>query len=300
MKEHIISYVIDGTGYWTGLNLTNHSYNNTSVLLNYYGPDGIKIKSEEIKITTGNQKTFMIDIPYRGWIRAISDDNLTINEYVGDYNSQSVVPIEKRDVVVRDVCNLNPGVVKIEETTFIHDCSQTNHYLTNGYWDVLKLLARWMHYRYPDRIAQKLEIVDASTDTGIAEGHPSGSHMNGMDCDFCYYTLEATNHTQWSSACQDSVVLLNEDSFDAERNVDLIIKLNYLFPYSQIISYIGYKDMLETAAWRMYGNVMRDKFSDNNFIQYDTGTESNHDKHLHVGLGGSQAEINGYIEFGIY
>ena len=303
MKEHIIGYAIDQQGqWWTGINLTNHSYNNTSVLLDYYGPNGAKIKSEEIKMTALSQKAFIVDIPYRGWIRAISDNNLTINEYVGDYESTSIVPIEKRDVIVRDVCNLNPGVVKIGETEFVHDCSQTNHYLTNGYWDIVQLIARWIHYKYPDRKAQKLEINDASTQSGSAEGHPTGSHQRGLACDFCYYTLGDTNHTQRSISCSEPLIPIDGDLFDAERNVELIIKLNEIFPNAQILSYVEYEKPLRTAAWRLYGDEMREKFSTNSFIQYDTNTGYNHHKHLHVGVLGGTGEyekVNSEFDFGI-
>ena len=303
MKEHLIGYVINEPGkWWTGLNLTNHNYNPTSVLLDYYNPSGAHLKSDEIALGANSQKAFTVDIPYRGWIRAISDDNLTINEYVGDYKSTSIVPIEKRDVIVRDVCNLNHGVVKIGETEFVHDCSQTNHYLTNGYWDTVQLIARWIHYKYPDRKAQKLEIIDASTKSGVADGHPSGSHQNGMDCDFCYYTLGDSNHTQASISCSGPLIPIDGDLFYAERNVELIIKLNEIYPEAQIFSYAAYEKPLRTAAWRLYGNEMREKFSTNSFIQYDTDTGYNHHKHLHVGVKGPTGvyeKINGGYSFGV-
>jgi len=319
MKEHIIPYVIDEANrWWTGINLTNHSYNPTSVLLDYYLLNGTKLKSEEIVIPAMGMKTYMIDVYYRAWIKVISDNNVSIIIFTGTRDAVTnenslfapvAIPVEKRDVVVRDTCDLNPSIVKIGETAFIRDCSQTNNYLTRGYWDILQLLARWMHYRYPDRPAQKLEINDASTLSGPAEGHPTGSHILGMDCDFCYYLRGNSNHSQRSINCEgpneslwSGSGRLNDAVFDADRNVDLIIKLNELFPNSKIFSYEGFKDTFMSHASRMYGVEMAKKFDEHDFIQYDDIGDLyfNHHTHLHVGLGGSLATVNGGVNFGMH
>ena len=310
MQEHIIPYVIDeAEKWWTGLSITNHSYNPTSILLDYFLINGNKMKSEEIFIPAGGMVSFVADVYYRAWVRIISDNNLSVTTLIGtlDGNTNTKFPpvyiaAEKRDVVVRDACNLNPGVVKIAETEFVRDCSQTNHYLTHGHWDIVQLIARWIHYKYPDRKAQKLEINDASTASGIAQGHPTGSHQCGLDCDYCYYTLGDSNHTQASSACREPIIPIDGALFDAERNVDLIIKLNEIFPEGKILSYEAYEDPLKAAAWRMYGDEMREKFGQNDFIQYDSDTSYNHHTHIHVsskGPTGVYEKVNGGYSFGI-
>ena len=306
MREHIIPYVIDEVNrWWTGINITNHSYNSTSVLLDYYLPTGAKLKSEEITIPMMGMKTYMIDVYYRAWIRVISDDNVSIIIFTGTRNPETnensffapiAIPIEKRNVIIKNVCNLSPGVVKIHGTKFVRDCSQTNNFLTNGIWDAVQLTGRWMHYQYPNRRAQQLEINDASTEEGVAEGHPLGSHEKGLDVDFCYYTLGKTNHTQGSSSCADELIPIDGDLFDAERNVDLIRTLKSIFPDSKLKSYAGFKEKLQAAAWKMYGDEVAKKFGQNSFIQYDTSKGYNHHTHLHVGT----EKVNGEFSFGMH
>ena len=298
MKEHLIGYVINEQGkWWTGLNLTNHSYNPTSVLLDYYNPTGYKLKSEEIALQANGQKAFTVDIPYRGWIRGISDDNLTCNLFVGTFdaatnskNPPAIIGVEKRDVIIRNVVNLNKGVVRISDAEFVQDMAVKNHYLTNDFWGVVQLISRWIAYKYSNRLALRLSIADASTQYGNDSGHPSTTHSVGMGCDFDYYTFGATNHTQSIVPGEPTIKIWNDDGtldltkFDAIRTMELIVKLREIYPNAMIMPYIGFKDALELAAYQVYGNEMRLRFQQFEMVNYDGTTHMNHDIHLHCNI----------------
>jgi hypothetical protein len=99
MKEHIISYLFSDSQWWSGLNITNHSFVKTTVKIDYYSSTGQLIKTEEIDLAPGSQKRFLADVPY-GWARVISDDNVTIVQFAGEVGVSSMtVPILTRPLV---------------------------------------------------------------------------------------------------------------------------------------------------------------------------------------------------------
>ncbi len=297
MKEHIISYLLKNDKWWSSLNITNHSFYPTSVLIEYYSSTGSLVKTEEISLAAKCQNAFLLTTPPLGWARALSGDNVTIMEFFGSGYGvsdpfQSVV-IQPRDVIVKNITY--PCTIKtaIRNTSFTEDMCNCK-YFNKEFSDIIEHIGRAVFCRYSIRAAKKLEVIDGSpqSDSDCPE-HPAGSHRFGDAADFHYFTHGATNHTQrgtplipiWTNG------LLNSN-FDKERNADFLLMLCRIFPVAHIAIDQRIKDSLAIQAWGMYGESARQIILAR--VQGDAPELYNHHLHMHVNYTGDSGGVPGY------
>jgi len=285
MKEHIISYVLQDSQWWAGLNVTNHSFKPTTVLIEYYHSNGRQAGAQEIPLGAGCQTRFLAGPPY-GWARAFTEENVTIVEIIGEVGkSVSGYPVEKRELILKNVVQDSKVQTPISDSRFVKTYAESN-FLHARYITALELIARALHYEYPDRVAQKLEVVDATPLTGDAPGHPPGSHSAGDDSDFHYFTFGATNNTQLDggaglvSIWTDPVNLSN--MFDAKRNMEFALLYKRVFPKAFMMMDSTIKTALMAAALQVHGSEAQDIIMASINGDDDPDHLMKHNLHMHL------------------
>jgi hypothetical protein len=290
MLEHIVSYILKTSEWWSAINITNHTFQTTNVLIEYYHNKGYLLSTNDVELRAGCQKKIDVNVEY-GWARIISSDNVTVSELIGttDMLSSVVFSIEGRKLVVGNIVAPDRKLVQFLTSNFIWDIRANCKYLTSEYLTTLTYMARTLDCRFPDRVAKKLEITCGTPLSGDCPGHPVGSHINGVAADFHYFTLGSTNHTQddpdgngkiiqiWTDITNPSSTLT--DMFDRERNTEFALMLKKVFPDIMLIMDERIKNVLATTAWKMYGDSARNII--NAAIQGDTPMHMNHHTHMH-------------------
>jgi hypothetical protein len=271
MKEHLIPYMVQNSNQWCGLNITNSSQVATTVFIEYFLSNGGKFAAKEVPLNAGCETQFNTTVSY-GWARVISDNFVNIVGFIGDVGkSTAVIPIEKRDLVIKNVVPRSMTISQITNTEFTWDICNCK-YFHKQFITALEYIARALNYKYPTRVAKKLEMMDGSTPDGTdCPGHPGGSHSFGDAVDIHYFTMGATNHTQQKPAGDlekliqiwtpnppiESTATLNE-MFDAQRNVDFVLLMNKVFPRNSDACLMmvddRIKQLLATTAKIMYGD----------------------------------------------
>ena len=158
--------------------------------------------------------------------------------------------------------------------------------------EIIKLCARILYYRFPDRQARKLSVGDACSPQGCS-GHPPGSHGPRLNTiDFNYYTHGETNHTQYRP--RDGVITqiwpvgkrgveLIESLYDWERNYLLWWMLRQALPESNFSTQNVIMDFMVLEITKKYGYAARKEFLQ--FTRADSGTTYNHHTHVHCAFG---------------
>jgi len=284
VKEHILSYLLKDDKWWCGLNVTNHSFDPTTILIEYFSSAGRGLKTEEIELKSGCSKAFNPDVPL-GWARAYSNDNVTISEFIGEPAGTMFIPIEKRDLVIENVVGPNKSMGTIKDTRFtefVGDCQS----LIGDFRNPLQWIARALYYKFPGRTAQKLEIGDGCPGDGTnCPGHPEGSHSDGSMADFNYFTMGVNNHTQYGQAPKaeiwtDSTSATSSltDMFDAQRNMEFALLMRKVFPKVTVWMDERIYAAISLAAWQTYGDIGREWVK---FILADAPMHYNHHTHSH-------------------
>jgi len=240
MKEHVLRYLIDGNGWWCGINITNAGYLPTIVLIDYFADNGTVAKAVDgITLGPGCQKKFNVSLPY-GWARALSNDGVLFSVFYGRTDSSFFqgVEVTPGPVVIGNLVRLDTTNAAIQIKPFCLDCA-AHKYLTVEYRNILNLLAFKSYLDYPARQDKKLHLADGCAESGDTPGHPPGSHVNGTSVDLHYYTKGAANHTQPDG--QITPVNIWTDGklnamFDVDRNMDFY--LSYLKCFPKAIVYI--------------------------------------------------------------
>jgi hypothetical protein len=289
VKEHILPYLLKNDQYWCGLNVTNHSFDPTTILIDYFSSTGRGLKTEEIELKSGCSKQFNPDVPL-GWARAYSNDNTTISEFIGEPAGTMYISIEKRDLVIENVVVPNKSLVPIQNTRFtefVGSCPS----LIGDFHNPLQWIARSLYYKFPGRTAQKLSIGDGCPGDGSnCPGHPEGSHRDGDTVDFDYFTMGATNHTQYGSSPIEiwtdstSATSTLTDAFDAQRNMEFTLLMRRVFPNARVWMDARIYTAISLAAWQTYGDAGRDWVK---FILQDSPMHYNHHTHSHWMFGGT-------------
>jgi hypothetical protein len=160
-------------------------------------------------------------------------------------------------------------------------------FLARSYWEASQKVADALRRDFPDRKADKLEMVRACP--GVYT-KPDTHLITGEMADFHYFTFGETNHTQMGSFGQPLIEIWDEegnltDLFDAERTLTCMKMFKLIFPQFSACTVPKIKEAMGVSG-RAYDYIGTDL----------DAPEWHHDTHWHGALndGIHATEINKY------
>jgi hypothetical protein len=263
MKEHIIPYALKDVEWNSSFNITNFGTFSTIVSMWYYNNTGNFIKCEYISLKAGEQKNIPYTLEY-GWVRVISSNFINITEFVSDSKSSTLFPINKIDLILKNVIKNNSNLEIIKNTPFITDICDCK-YFKGDILSILEIISMSLQYKYHYRNIKKLEIIEGSSLIGSCPTYTNEIHTGGTNASIHYYTLGESNHTEKTILNEPIVSIwngsvINNNLFDDDTMVDFSLLIKKIFPDAKIKMNVAISNILDGKSWGMYGDSGRIQF----------------------------------------
>lgn len=275
MEYTVYPYSVTSDGWWTGVDIYNHSPYPTSIAIDIQRVNGTISKRIEKQISPLSH----IIIDNAEISQNLNDDSGRCTLFVEHAETSFIsVFIGKSDffqvlsgISCEKISN-QTGMRTIKNCYAYEFCGKNEcKYLTANTFKSFDMLLKMLYFENTDKTNSKIVLGDACPISGNCLGHPGASHScEGLAIDINYITTCNTNYTQYRPPETEKLIIWDGDNlinFDHGRNLQLITWILDTFPSALIrIDEIIYNELGINFA-----GVVDDQHG-----QY------NHDTHMHV------------------